>query len=170
MKHAARGIFFPHLRVFEIVWVLRLLLSVQVVERTIEFAEAVRGRQMFVAIAEVVLSELTGVIALRLEQFRDRHISCLQTLFSAGQAHLEKAGAETRLAGDEARPPGGTALLTIPIREERAFPGDAVNVRCLVAHHSLVVGADVPVADVVAPDDEDVGLLWICSAGNTGGY
>src|SRR5437667_6269804 len=67
MKHATRGIFFPHLRVFEIVWVLGLLLSVKVIKRTIELAEAVRGRQMFVAVAEVVLSELPRDVALRLE-------------------------------------------------------------------------------------------------------
>src|SRR6266498_34665 len=65
MKHTARRIFFPHLRVFEIVWVLRLLLSVKVVKRTIELAEAVRCGQMFIAIAEVVLSELPRDVALR---------------------------------------------------------------------------------------------------------
>ena len=67
MKHAARGIFLPHLRVFEIVRVLGLLLSVKVVKRTIELAETVRGGQMFVAIAEVVLTELPRDVALRLE-------------------------------------------------------------------------------------------------------
>ena len=30
---------------------------------------------------------------------------------------------------------------------------------CLVAHHAAVVVADVPSADVIAPDDEDVGFL-----------
>jgi hypothetical protein len=34
--------------------------------------------------------------------------------------------------------------------------GDAVDVGRLVAHHAVVVGADVELADVVAPDDEDV--------------
>jgi hypothetical protein len=121
--------------------VLRLLLSVQVVKRTIELAEAVRGGQMFVAIAEMVLAELPGDEALRFKQFRDRYIPCLQTFLSAWQADFEHAGAETRLAGDEARAPGGAALLTIPIGEQRAFLRDAVNVRCFVAHHALVVSA-----------------------------
>src|SRR5206468_12608325 len=117
---------------------------------------------MLVAIAEMVLAELACDVALRFEQFRDRHIPCLQTFLSTWQADFEHAGAETRLAGDEARAPGGTALLAVPVRKERAFLRDAVNVRRFVAHHSLVVSADVPVADVVAPDDEDVGLLWVC--------
>ena len=62
------------------------------------------------------------------------------------------------LAGDESRASGGAALLAVPVGEERAFLGDAVDVGRLVAHHALVVGADVPVADVVAPDDQDVRL------------
>jgi hypothetical protein len=47
--------------------VLRLLLGVQVVKRTIELAEAVRGGQVLVAVAKVVLTKLPGVIALSLE-------------------------------------------------------------------------------------------------------
>ena len=42
--------------------------------------------------------------------------------------------------------------------EERAFLGDAVDVGGAIAHHAAIVGADVPVADVVGHDDEDVGL------------
>ena len=43
------------------------------------------------------------------------------------------------------------------VREDRAFVGDAINIGRAVAHHTAVVGADVPVADVVRHDDEDVG-------------
>ena len=114
---------------------------------------------MFVAVAEVVLAELRGHVALRLEQLGDRDVPRLQPFLRARQADLEHAGAEARLAGDEARAPGGAALLAVPVGEQRAFLGDAVDVRRLVAHHALVVGADVPVADVVAPEDEDVGFL-----------
>jgi hypothetical protein len=61
-------------------------------------------------------------------------------------------------------------LLTIPVGKERAFLCDAVNVRRFVAHHALIVCAEVPIADIVAPDDEDVGFLWVCGTGNTGGH
>src|SRR5262249_38579705 len=37
--------------------------------------------------------------------------------------------------------------------------GDAVDVGSAIAHHAAVVGADVPVTDVVAPDHEDVRSL-----------
>src|SRR6266496_1876583 len=129
MKHAARGILLPHLRVFEIVWVLRLLFSVKVVKRTIELAEAVRGGQMFVAVAEVVLSELPCDVALRLEHFGDGDIARKQTFLRARQSNLEQSGTEARLTGDEARAAGSAALLAVPVGEKRAFPSDAINVR-----------------------------------------
>src|SRR5437016_587886 len=101
--------------------------------------------------AEMVFAELRSHVALRLEQLGDGHIPGLQALFRTRQANLEQPGAESALAGDERGPSGGAALLAVPIREERALFRDAVNVGRLVAHHTLVVGADIPIADVVAP-------------------
>ena len=37
---------------------------------------------------------------------------------------------------------------------------DAVDVGRAVAHDAVIVGADVEPADVVAPDDQNVGLSW----------
>ena len=159
VEHAARRVFLLHFRVLEVVGVLRLLLGVQVVERAVKLVESVRGRQMLVAVPEVVLAELTGLVALRLQQLGDRHVPRLKPFLGARQPDLEKAGAEGRLARDECRAPGGATLLAVPVGEQRAFLCDAVDVGRLVAHHALVVGADVPVADVVAPDHQDVGLL-----------
>jgi len=130
-----------------------------VVERAEELVEPVRGGQVFVEVAQVVLAELRGHVPLRLEQLGKGDIPCLDPFLGTRDADLEVAGAETDLAGDERGAAGGAALLAVPVGEQRAFLGDAVNVRGLVAHHALVVGADVPVADVVAPDDEEVGLL-----------
>ena len=59
---------------------------------------------------------------------------------------------------------GGAGLLAVVVGEQRAFLRDTVNVGRLVAHHALVVGADVPVADVIAPDDEDIGFLCLCQS------
>jgi hypothetical protein len=63
------------------------------------------------------------------------------------------------LAGDECRTSCGTALLSIPIREEGAFPGDAIDVRRAIAHYTEVVGADVVPADIVAHDEKNVRFL-----------
>ena len=63
------------------------------------------------------------------------------------------------LAGDERGATGGAALLAVVIGELHALPGNAVDVRGAVTHQAVGVGADVRLADVVAPDDHDVGLL-----------
>jgi hypothetical protein len=34
--------------------------------------------------------------------------------------------------------------------------GEAVDVRGLISHHAEVVGADVELADIVAPDDKNI--------------
>ena len=58
VDHAARAVFLDQRRVLEVVRILRLLLGVEVVERAEELVEAVRGGQVLVAVAEVVLAEL----------------------------------------------------------------------------------------------------------------
>src|SRR5262245_28773339 len=65
------------------------------------------------------------------------------------------------LAEDEGGATGGAALLGVGVGEQRPLLRDAVDVRGAVAHHAEIVGAQVVDADVVAPDDEDVGLLGL---------
>src|SRR5262249_29355276 len=60
-------------------------------------------------------------------------------------------------------------LLGVAVGEDRPLLGDAVDVGRAVAHHAAVVGADVPVADVVAPEDEDVRLLAVLPDLGAGG-
>src|SRR6185503_1691514 len=68
---------------------------------------------------------------------------------------------DRRLTGDERGATGGAALLAVPVGEVASLFGDAIDVGRAVAHNSLVVGADVEPADVVAPDDQDVWLLLV---------
>jgi hypothetical protein len=49
--------------------------------------------------------------------------------------------------------------LAIPVGEQRAFIGDAIDVRRPVTHHAPVVGADIELANVIAPDHQNVGFL-----------
>ena len=70
IEHAARAEAQLELGVLRIVGVLRLVLGIEVVEIAEELIEAVNGRQELVAVAEMVLAELSGHVALRLEQIR----------------------------------------------------------------------------------------------------
>src|SRR5262249_24353 len=53
---------------------------------------------------------------------------------------------------------GGTALLAVPVGEHRAVLRDTINVRRAITHDAVVVGADIEPANVIAPDDENVGF------------
>ena len=121
--------------------------------------------RIFVAVAEVVLAELAGGVAQRLEQLGDGRVFLLQADRGARHADLGEAGADRVLAGDEAGAPGGAALLRVVVGEGRALLRDAVDVGRAVAHHAAAEVADVPDADVVAPEDEDVRLFRFCHGG-----
>ena len=123
-------------RILEVVRVLGLLLGVEVVERAEEFVEAVRGGQRLVGVAQVVLAELRGRVALCLEELRPIVTSraCSPSLAPAGRLSGCRCG--SRLCPVMKRgAAGGAALLAVPVGEHRAFLGDAVDVGRLVAHH-----------------------------------
>ena len=63
------------------------------------------------------------------------------------------------LAGDKSRSTRGATLLPVIVGEEGSFLGDGVNIRCSSAHHTVVECTDIPHADIISHDDEDVGLL-----------
>ena len=77
----------------------------------------------------------------------------------AGLADRGHAGADRQLAGDEVGASRRAACLGVVVGEHHALGGDLVEVRRAARHHAAVVGADVPDADVVAHDDDDVGPL-----------
>ena len=61
-------------------------------------------------------------------------------------------------AGDKGGTAGRTTLLAVVIREHGAFVGDPVDIRRLVSHQPMAVGADVRDADIVAHYNQDI---WI---------
>src|SRR5262245_16287449 len=114
------------------------------------------GRQVLVAVAEVVLAELAGGVALVFQKRCDGGVAALPTLLGARQTDLGHAGAHRHRASNERGAAGGATLLAVIVREGDPFAGDAVDVGRHVAHHPTAVMADIPGADVVTPDDEDV--------------
>ena len=94
-EHAARRVGLEEGRVvLRPVGTLRLLLGVEVVEVAEELVEAVVGRQIFVAVAEMVLAELAGRVAERLQRLGDRDVAILQADRRTGDADLGQAGTQ----------------------------------------------------------------------------
>jgi hypothetical protein len=58
------------------------------VEVAKKLVETMHGGQEFVAVAEMVLAELSGRVALWLEQFGNRRILLRQPLFRSRQSHF----------------------------------------------------------------------------------
>ena len=130
--------------------------------KTHKLIETVRRRKHVVPIAQVILAELTGAIAARLQKRGDGGVFLFDSLGCARKSNLGETSSNRRLTRDERRATSGATLLAIPISKERALFGDAINVGRLVAHHALVVCTDVELTDVVTPNHQDVGLLTGC--------
>ncbi len=135
---------------------LRLLVGVQVIEVAEELVEAVVRRQVLVEVAEVVLAELPGRVPEGLEQLCDRGVVARDADRRVRHPDLAQAGAVDALTGDEGRPTGGAALLSVRVGEADALVGQPVDVRGPVPHDPVAVAAQVGDADVVAPEDDDV--------------
>jgi hypothetical protein len=61
-----------------------------------------------------------------------------------------------RIAGDEIGAARGAACFRVVVGEQHALGGDLVEIWRPPGHHAAMIGADIPDADVVAHDDDDV--------------
>ena len=145
-----------NLRVFGIVGQFRLFFGVQVIEIAEEFVESVHGWQELILVAKMVLAELAGGIAERLQHLSDGWIFRLKSEIGAGHADFGQSGAEWILAGNEGGASSRTTLLAVVVGEGDTFVGDAVDVRRSIAHLAAAEVADIPDADVIAPEDQDI--------------
>ena len=132
---------------------------IEVIEVAEELIEAVHGRQKLVA------SRPGG--SCRTDPLRSPSPSrpsrssapCAgRPMVRARLADGGHAGADGKLAGDEIGAPGGAARLGVVVGEQHSLRGEPVEVRRPAGHHAPVVGTDIPHADVVTHDDDDVRL------------
>src|SRR5688572_19657944 len=114
-------------------------------------------RQMFITIAKMVFAKLAGGVTLRFKEFGNCNISRLQSFFGTGQTYFEHTGSKSNLASNKTCPTGGAALLTIPVCKQCAFLRDTINVGCFVTHHPKIIRTDVPITNIIAPDDK---YIW----------
>ncbi len=89
---------------FGVLRVVRLFHGVEVIQNAVELVKAVDSRQIFVAVAEMVLPDLRPGVAMGLEQFGNRRIGILEPLLGGGHTHLQYSCAERSLAGNERSP------------------------------------------------------------------
>ena len=153
------------LQITRVVGMLRLFLGVEVIQIAEKFIEPVIGRQHIVAVAKVVLAELAVHVPLGLENGGDGGILHTHAFRGTRQPDLGQAGAHGRLPGNEGRTTGSTGLLSIPVGEQGTLFCDAIDVGGLIPHHAQVIGADVELANIVAPDHQDVRLGILSQSG-----
>src|SRR5215472_12220746 len=123
------------------------------------------GGQEFIAIAQVVLAELASSVAKGFEQICNGWIFRLKADGSARHSDFGQARPKRVLTGNERCASCGAALLAVEIRKSNAFVSNAIDVGGAITHHATAEIADIPGADVVAPQNEDIrfGCRHFCS-------
>src|SRR5271154_1027640 len=109
----------------------------------------------------MVLAELAGGIAHRFQHSGNGDRLVWYSNFCASLAYGGHSGANGKLTGDEVRTACGTARFGVVVGEDHAFSGHFVEIRCAPSHHAAAVSADIPNADVVTHDHDDVGFLLL---------
>jgi hypothetical protein len=152
------------LQVLRIVRMEGIFHRIQMVEIAPELVEAMQGRQIFVAIAEMVLAELARGVAHRLEHRCDRRRLRRHADGRPRLPHRGEARAHRQLPGDEIGAARGAARLGVIVGEERAVRCQLVEIGRPTRHHAAVIGADIEPADIVAHDEKNVRLV-ACGSG-----
>ena len=111
----------------------RVFHRVEVIEVAEELVEAVDGRQELVPVAQMVLAELAGGVALRFERGGNRDSLGWKAGLGTRLADRGHAGADGQLAGDEVGAPRRAARFRVVVGEEHAFLGQLVEVGVLPA-------------------------------------
>jgi hypothetical protein len=127
-------------RIVAVKWVFH---RIKVIEVAPELIEAVHGRQEFVAVTEVIFVELTRGVAHRLQgrcngRRLRRHADC-----SSGLSDCRQAGPNRQFTGNEVRPPGGAACLSIIVCKAHSLAGHSVQIGRSSGHDSLIVNTDI---------------------------
>ena len=125
------------------------------------FLEAVCRRQRRRVVAQVVLAELAGGVAEITQEPCKRRGAGLQIGRAAGQLWRDHTGTHRIHAGEEGIAAGRAALHRHIVHEHCAFMPDAVDVGRFPDHQAAMVDARLHPADVVAHDEEDVGLAGL---------
>src|SRR5207244_1519123 len=120
------------------------------------------GGQELIEIAQVIFAELAGRVALRFERGGNR--ASLSWYADLGTRLTDRghARADGQFAHDEVRATRRATRLSVVIGKQHSFLGDLVEVRRPSSHHAAMVGANVPYADVIAHDEDDVWFVAVC--------
>src|SRR6516164_3136456 len=137
----------------------RVFHGIEMVEVAPEFIEAVNGRQILIAIAKMVLAELSGLVAHPLQRSSNRHGLGGNAEWCSRLAYRCHAGANGQFARDEVGAACRTTRLGVVGIETHSFSSKLVEVGSESRHHALVIDANVEPANVVTHDDDDVGLF-----------
>jgi hypothetical protein len=147
------------LQILRIVGVERIFHRVQVIEVPEELIETVHGGQKLVTVTEVVFSKLPSRVTHLFQYGRDSRRLGGQADRGSRLADGCQPRPNGQFTGDEVSPAGGATRLGVIVGKDGPFTCEFVDVGSPAGHHTAVVRTDVPHADVIPHDEENIRLL-----------
>src|SRR3954454_9134094 len=136
MDHVARPDHVQEvLRVVGMGWIFH---RIQVIEIAKELIEAMNSRQKLIQIAQVVLAELTGLIALSFERGSNGASLCRYSHLGTRLADRSHACTNRKLTHDEVRATRRATGLGIIVGEQHSLLSHLVEVGCPTCHHTAM--------------------------------
>src|SRR5215831_18861258 len=109
-------------------------------------------------VAKMVLAKLACRVAEIKEELGKRRGAGLQVTRTARELRRDHASAYWQHPGKEGVTPGGAALLRVIVSKQSAFLRYAVDIWRFAQRQAAMISADLHPADVIAHDEENVGL------------
>src|SRR5439155_16846730 len=103
-----------------------------------ELVEAVDGGQELIQIAEMVLAELSGLIALCFERGSNRAGYGRYSDLGTRLTDRGHGRADGQFAHDKVRPARRATRLGVIVGEQHALLGHLIEVRCSAGHHAAM--------------------------------
>ena len=135
--------------------------GVEVIEVAPKLLEPVCRRQGFGGISEMVLAELACRVAEIIQEPGEVRRAGPQVGRASGNFRQDHADTHRLHAGDEGGATSRAALLGVVGHEFRTLIADAIDVGRLAHHQALVIDARLHPADVVAHDEQNIGLGFL---------
>ena len=156
MDHVARTKLRLERRVIRPIRVGCVFHRVQMVEPAPIFIKPLHCRQKPILVAQMILAELPGRVAKRLEHGGQRRIFGAQPDRVARQTNRVHPRAHRKLPGDKGRPTRGTARLCIVVGQPHTLGGKLVEIGRLDALDPLMIARQAGPAHIIGHDHQNI--------------
>src|SRR5262245_10759645 len=118
---------------------------------------------MLVTVAQMVFTKLSCCIPKVFHEFTYAWVVKAKSQCRARHTHFCESCPDRRLPRNKCSAASCATLLSIKISKHRSLFGNTVDVGSAISHDAMVIATHIEPADIIAHDEQDVGLFVLFS-------